>query len=228
MIISHRHRFIFIKTLKTAGTSIEVYLSQHCGDDDILTPIEPPVAPHVARNHRGIWNFGRDLLSSDRRGIIREFKDIVRLRKFYNHIPARRLRARIPNRIWNDYFKFCVERNPWDKTLSDYFMTRDRSGGEMSLDQYLAAGRFAVNYPQYTGADGKIIVDRVLKYENLLPELGAVFEELGVPFQGSLGVSAKSEHRRDRSPYQETLSREQCDYIGKVFAHEIALHGYRF
>src|SRR5437762_6689028 len=42
MIISHKHKFIFIKTVKTAGTSLEVFLSQHCGPDDVLTPFAPP------------------------------------------------------------------------------------------------------------------------------------------------------------------------------------------
>jgi len=39
MIISHKHKFIFIKTRKTAGTSIEIFLSQFCGKNDTLTPI---------------------------------------------------------------------------------------------------------------------------------------------------------------------------------------------
>jgi hypothetical protein len=38
MIISHEHKFIFIKTKKTAGTSIELALSQLCGPDDIIPP----------------------------------------------------------------------------------------------------------------------------------------------------------------------------------------------
>ena len=39
MILSHKHQFIFIKTNKTAGTSIEIALSSICGEDDIITPI---------------------------------------------------------------------------------------------------------------------------------------------------------------------------------------------
>ena len=31
MIVSHEHKFIFLKTKKTAGTSIELALSELCG-----------------------------------------------------------------------------------------------------------------------------------------------------------------------------------------------------
>ena len=39
MIISHSHRYIFIKSEKTAGTSVEAALSKHCTDSDIVTPL---------------------------------------------------------------------------------------------------------------------------------------------------------------------------------------------
>jgi hypothetical protein len=38
MIISHKHKFIFFKTKKTAGTSIEIALSKYRGPDDVITP----------------------------------------------------------------------------------------------------------------------------------------------------------------------------------------------
>ncbi len=52
MIISHEHRFIFVKTRKTAGTSVEVFLADHVEPGAIVTPVRPPVEGHVARNHQ--------------------------------------------------------------------------------------------------------------------------------------------------------------------------------
>jgi hypothetical protein len=200
MILSHQYRFVFVKTLKTAGTSIEVFLSQHCGPLDVVTPILPHVEPHRPRNHDG----------------------------FFNHIPAAAIRDRVGPEVWGSYFKFCVERNPWDKTLSYYHMTNIREGGGLSFDRYLARNDFPLNYPMYTepGDPGRVIVDRVLRYERLADDLADVFGRLGIPFDGSLGVNAKSEYRTDRRPYRQVYTPKQADLVGRAFAPEIALHRY--
>lgn len=202
MIISHKYRFIFVKTLKTAGTSIEVFLSQHCGPDDVLTPILPHVEPHRPRNHEGC----------------------------FNHMPAAAIRDQVGPDVWRTYFKFCVERNPWDKTLSYYHMTSAREGGGLSFEEYLRRGDFPLNFPKYTepGEPGRVLVDRVLRYERLDRELGDVFNRLGIPFDGSLGVRAKSEYRTDRRPYREVFTRAQAALVGRVFEAERRLHGYEF
>jgi hypothetical protein len=41
VIASFHHGFVFIKTRKTGGTSVEIVLSAWCGPDDIVTPIAP-------------------------------------------------------------------------------------------------------------------------------------------------------------------------------------------
>jgi hypothetical protein len=67
-----------------------------------------------------------------------------------------------------------------------------------------------------------------VKYENLTDELQVIFKILGVPFNGSLGVRAKSEYRPSRRPYQEMYTEEQKNIVQKVFDIEIRMHGYAF
>lgn len=228
MIVSHKFKFIFVKTRKTAGTSIEVLLSQLCDDRDIVTPIGPHVEPHRPRNYQGRFNPFPELVTRAGYGWRRTLKDWHQRNKFWSHIPARLIRARLAETTWNEYFKFCVERNPWDKAISHYFWMKDRVGGQLSLEEYFARGDFVPNAFWYTDRKGKVIVDKVLRYEHLLDDLAALFKRLGVPFDGDLGVRAKSEHRTDRRPYQEVLSDKQRRTIELVCAQEISIHGYQF
>lgn len=39
MIVPHKYQFIFLKTSKTAGTSIEIALSRICDKGDIITAV---------------------------------------------------------------------------------------------------------------------------------------------------------------------------------------------
>lgn len=228
MIISHKYKFIFIKTVKTAGTSIEVFLSQYCGEEDVVTPIWPHVEQHHARNYQGIWYPFAEIMGNRGGGLRAIISNALQKNKFFNHIHATEVRHRVPTEVWNTYFKFCVERNPWDKTLSHYHMVNDRASGDISFEEYIEKGKFCINYPMYTDTKGLILVDKVIKYESLMGELGHVFEKLGIPFEGSLGVREKTEHRKDRRPYQEVYTAEQKEVIKKAFAKEIELHGYVF
>ena len=229
MILSHKYKFIFIKTAKTAGTSIEVFLSRHCSPEDILTPITPAIEGHQPRNYEGFINPIPELLERPGKFFSALRGSIISREKFYRHMPASEVRKRVPAEVWNSYFKFCVERNPWDKVLSHYHMHAAREDGPLSLDEYLARGRFPINYFRYTDRTGiKVIVDRIVRYENLMAELGEVFSQLNIPFDGTLGVAAKSEYRTDRGPYRQVFNDEQRRIVEKAFAKEIALHGYQF
>ncbi len=57
MIVSHEHEFIFIKTRKTAGTSIEVFLGPLAGETAIVTRnLEERGVVHRARNYTRRFN----------------------------------------------------------------------------------------------------------------------------------------------------------------------------
>jgi hypothetical protein len=104
-----------------------------------------------------------------------------------------------------------------------------REGGRLSLDEYLARGRFPINDFRYLDRSrSKIIVDRIVRFENLLAELSEIFTQLRIPFSNNLGVAAKSEYRADRRPYKEVFNDHQRRIVEKAFAKEIDLHGYRF
>ena len=57
MIISHSHKFVFVKTKKTAGTSIECALAPHLEPGDLASPLvehEPKYAKKTTRSGRAI------------------------------------------------------------------------------------------------------------------------------------------------------------------------------
>jgi len=240
MVISHQHRFIFIKTAKTAGTSIEAFLSRHCGAEDVFTPTRPPVEGHQPRNWQGwfnplpeIWSFRypRDpTVFVERRFFTpqRTLKDWWHRRRFHEHIPARVAKLRMPEEVWSGYFKFAVERNPWDKTLSHYHMQRSVRGGNLSLDEYFERGEFCLNLPFYTDHDGGLMVDEVIRYEELEEGMGKICGRFGIPWEGSLGVRAKGDYRQDRTHYSQVLTGAQREILARVFAREIGMHGYEW
>ena len=89
MLISQRYKFIFIKTMKTAGTSIEVALSKYLGADDVITPIFEEDEPlRAAPGYRGPQNY----LVPLRRWKRNDWMTFLRTRQrpqFHNHMAGR-------------------------------------------------------------------------------------------------------------------------------------------
>ena len=230
MIISHRYKFIFLKTTKTAGTSIEIALSKFCGPDDIITPITPEdekirrqLGYPGPRNHRAPWwRYGiKDLIT-----LIRTKR---KKRLYYNHIPGADVRARIGREIWDSYFKFCVERNPWDRAVSFYYW-KNRDEPRIPFSEYVNSKAPHVLKKNGFGIyaiGGVIAVDRICRFEHLAEDLEAVRQHLGLP--GPLELPrAKSQFRKMEAPYQEIYGEAEKAKIAAIFAEEIREFGYEF
>ena len=132
----------------------------------------------------------------------------------------------VGDKIWDSYFTFCVERDPWSKTQSHYKMLLLRGKrGLRSFDEYLDKTD-CKNYYQYTDSTGVGIVDRVLDYNQLDSQLGEVLAGLNVPYNGSLDVRAKDYSKEKLSTGVSKLSQKQRSKICKDYAEEISFMGY--
>lgn len=229
MILSHKYKFIFIKTNKTAGTSIEIALSKFCGKDDIITPIaETDEAIRRALGYPGPRNYHAPLRFY-RWGDYARLLLLRRKELFYNHIGATQIRACVGEDVWNTYYKFCVERNPWDRVVSQYYF-RHRAEPRPSISSFL--GMPAIRMLKVWGIDnytidGKLAVDRVCRFENLEQELEEVRLKVGIPESLAL-PNAKGGIRKDKRSYREILNEEDAQSIREMFRDEIAMFGYEY
>lgn len=230
MIICHDYKFIFLKTNKTAGTSIEIALSKFCGPDDIITPIA--AKDEKARRelaYRGPQNYVAKPWNYSVKDVVRLVRKGEKKLMFYNHITAEEARARIEKKVWDEYFKFCFERNPWDRVVSLYYW-RCRTEPRPTISEFVDSGGplrlKRRGYDLYT-IDGQVAVDRICRFEHLTEELEVVRTRLGIPEELQL-PHAKAGFRADKKSYRDILDDESKAKIATLFSDEIRLLGYEF
>ena len=224
MIISHKHRFIFIKTRKTAGTSIEIALSKFCGPDDVITPItDEDEELRRSLGYPGPQNCDIPLArfrTTDWWNTLRRGKRV----RFYNHAPARFVRDHIDRGVWNAYFKFAFERNPFDRAISIYYWGGQNKTQAPISDWIRDGGLKSLRIPGIYVIDEKIAVDEVFRYEELDAAMRAVAARLSLPEVPELPFT-KHQARTDRRPYREVLSEADLqaivDHCGERYLEEL-------
>lgn len=230
MIISHRHKFIFLKTRKTAGTSIECALNAICGVDDVI-------APGLGSEERfrlgGLgpqnYEYFPPFYSQEWPNLISRFiRDGKAPFNHYNHMHGWRVKRRLSRTIWNSYYKFAFDRNPWDREVSWYSQLKRHGRRTGSFDEHLRQlpGANMGNYGIYS-AGGKVIVDFLGRYEDLEQDLGKVMSELGVTSLPPVPVT-NNYHRINRLSYQDLYNEKTRDLIAITYKREIDLLGYTF
>lgn len=224
MIVSHKHKFIFVKSRKTAGTSLEIGLSQYCGPDDIITPISPE--DELIRKElgfRGPQNFRVPISKYGPRDYLRAC--LGRWPEFYNHMPAKEIVRLLGPQIWNEYFTFTIEREPFGKAISRYYWST--SEPRESIEEYLCTAPVSLisNWETYAIND-RPAVDMVIRYEHLNDDLAVLQSQLGL---GEVVMpKAKGTYRKDRSHYSQILNPAARNRIEIVCAREIRYFGYKW
>ncbi len=247
MIISHRHKFIFLKPRKVAGTSVEVALAQHCGEDDIVTPIGAfnPEWDKDQYSHPGKkWpGYGR-------------------------HATLKRIRKQLGRELWDDYFKFAITRNPWDLVVSQYHWATRRDEEDphegavwRSLKRFWARPTrvrknvrklganlarnllkmdvitfeffvkhmlhyYEPNDAFYFDRSGSVGLDFLIRYEDLQNDYTSVCERIGLPT--TVLPSLKTKSRQERRHYSTYYDDRTRALVAKMYHRHLEHFGYSF
>ncbi len=222
MIISHKHKFIFIKTKKTAGTSIEIALSKICGNHDVITVInEEDEIIRLKYAGRKAQNIHIPFSKYKLKDWLRLLKNRKRL-IYYNHIPATELKKYLSCNIWNNYYKFCFDRNPVNKCISHY-KWRGEKVEVLDFESYLNSN--LVNRIKgdhfYKDKNGNYLVDKVYKMEDMKSAFEDLSDKLNVSKESLVAPNFKtkiSENNTKLSP--EKIKKEYGALIKNIFRTE--------
>lgn len=222
MILSHSHRFIFVKTRKTASTSLERALIPHLGPEDVWTPISLPAVE--GQNYYSLWP--ADMLTAKwfraREWLGREHW--LHYRYAHDHMAIRKIRRWLPTASFQTYWKFAFDRNPWDFSVSLWFYLRRKSRFKLDFDEFLHDYPVIPNWDLYT-EDGMVVVDRVFRFE----ELNAGVKQIEAKTGFSIGVlpTDKSGYREGRN-YRSFYTPWSRDLVATRYNKTIKFLEYEF
>lgn len=231
MIVSHKHKYIFIKPKKIAGTSIEVSLSKSLGEQDIFPPLTSYSSAHDKDRYTVIHRNGKG---------------------FYDHEPPLRIKEKIGDTIFKNYFKFTVVRNPWDLVVSSYWWEVNK---RVVLKDYLRVislhglidyakdyrkikkpksfSEFVGSLPEgyvntdyYFYSNGRPIEDYYIRYEKLDSDFKNVCKRLKVPYFPLL--SLKSKTRKSKKHFTEYYDSHTQQVVAEKYKREISYFKYKF
>ena len=242
MLISHRHRFIYTKTIKTAGTSVEAYFEPYCmaeGAWQASHEHAEQVSPEGVVGFRGAtwaWPFRP---------------------RWYNHMPAHRIRTLVGDRVWTEYFKFTVIRNPFTKLVSGYHFfqagrptyrerlrahlgrsevgvqTRRGDDDAATISKFRSWVRLSGIIPWFGVMDrdkymihGRECVDEFIHFEDLSGGITRVCDRLDIPFDPQRLPTYKMGIRQQCIPIRDYYNDQTAALVRQLYPWEFARFGY--
>ncbi|MGD9861582.1 MAG: hypothetical protein AB7S99_00055 [Pseudodonghicola sp.] len=211
-LICHSKKFIFLKTRKTGGTTLEMALQGFC-------------AP------------GRDL--PERVGYVETEQGVIGTRAYdgveapvYEHMPARKVRAHVGPEIWNSYTKVSVVRNPYEKLVSEFYW-QVREARAMSEPEQIGAFRawlksdvrkWTLEDRNIVAINSRLVVQQVVRHERFAEDVVLLGQALDL---GDLElVDFKKGIRPRKIEIIHYYDREAVNYVRRNFAFELSAFGY--
>ena len=180
-MISHKLKFIFIHIPKTSGNSLTLYLKDFI-DDEVIN----------ITNSLGEKQGIRILCG--------------KTRKHIKHVNITYYENTYGEKI-NDYFKFTIVRNPYDRMLSFYFFSKGKNNQVFNRNEF-------INFIKKNDSFQHKYIDNtfhIIHFENLINELKNIecFKEI-VDFNNYSTLNASSNSKRN---YNEIYDEELKDLV---------------
>jgi hypothetical protein len=151
----------------------------------------------------------------------------------YGHATAKELKAALPAKVFDNFYKFTFVRNPWDWQVSIYhFVIQNElhpqreffktfGSFENYLDWYINKG---VQLQKDFALDdaGNLIVDFIGHYETIQDDFEAVCKQINI--QPALPHKNRSEHKNFREHY----TAQTRAMVAEAFREDIEFFGYQF
>jgi len=217
MLLSPKHRFLFVHIAKTGGTSVRAALAAGRWAD----PWYWPMFLCSRFSH----------LSGHRIGT-----------KFPRHAKVVAAKELLPKHYFDALFKFAFVRNPWDLQVSSFHhIRRERPqylGGNDNFADFLRwkldperPYQFHLDTSIESQTDylidlhGNIVVDFIGRYERLEKDFQTSCKRIGLPGIALPHRRRAADREHDYRRYYDDITRE---LVAQHFARDIALLGYDF
>jgi hypothetical protein len=218
VIISYRHRFLFIHIEKAAGTSVKKALR--------------PFAHRPQFHHRVFRKVGLH-------GLYPHYK----MRIWTDHLSAAAVKRALPAWEWERLFKFTFVRNPWDLEVSRYFFYVNLKKFYPDDPRTLAANR-AGSFRAYLDWRQEQPIKRQVDYifdewgAPLLDFVGRV-ETIAEDFRqatGRIGIRARLSHEnrfntsafRKSTDFRDYYDDESAAIVERLSRKDVEVLGYDF
>jgi len=217
MLLSPKHRFLFVHIAKTGGTSVRAALA--------------------ARRWADPWYWPMFLCS--RFSHLSGHRIGTKLPRHAKIVAAKEL---LPREYFDSLFKFAFVRNPWDLQVSSFHhIRRERPqylGGHTDFGDFLRwkldperPYQFHVDTSIELQTDylidlhGTIVVDFIGRYERLEQDFATACERIGLRGIHLPHRRQAKDRQRDYRRYYDDGTRE---LVARHFARDIELLGYSF